>query len=369
MSWGGYPLMPPNWQGRKRFLEPINWRRLPEFDVGVALLRQKRYYGWDNRWFLYFRRFNDQDVQSFPVFSQTIITASPGLTQVITSDPTWVNSANFIDVIGGGGAGAHGSGTAASGGGGGGGGFARIVNVTFPSPGTTTYRARVGAGGTEASAALMPGGDSWFDLGGGSPDIFPTSGTAVGARGGRGAFLSGSPDVAAVTGPFGGPGGDAAGAYTIGGLSPDTTIKKSGGKGGNAGASNASGGGGGGAGGNHANGTAGAAGPGAGGDGDRAVSPDTGGGTGGAAGSPGAAGGNGTNLDGVRGSGGGGGGANAGPGTGGQGGLYGGGGGGGGRSNGVGGSGRQGIVILNWTPVVTPSLMFNPNPWQFMLIR
>src|SRR5262245_39975477 len=172
-------ICPPDWRGRKQFVEPINWHKLPEFDVGVALARHKRAYGWDNRWFLYFRRFNDTDVVSFPVLNQTVITASPGLTQVLTSDASWRNDANWIEVIGGGGAGAHGASTSTSGGGGGGGGYARIVNVTFPTPGTTTYRARVGAGGTETSSATMPGGDSWFDLGGGSPDVFPTSGTAV----------------------------------------------------------------------------------------------------------------------------------------------------------------------------------------------
>src|SRR5262245_58096673 len=82
-------LRPPDWRGRKQFVEPINWQRLPEFDVGVALLRRKQDYGWDNRWFLYFRRFNDTDVVSFPVLNQTVITASPGLTQTLTSDASW----------------------------------------------------------------------------------------------------------------------------------------------------------------------------------------------------------------------------------------------------------------------------------------
>lgn len=346
--------LPPDWRGRRKFLEKVNWKRLPEFDVGVALYRQKRKYGWDNRWFLYFRRFNEGDVVSFPVFSQTVVTTPIGLTQSITSDATWNNADNYIDVIAGGGAGARGAGTTSSGGGGGGGAFTRAYNVNIPTPGTSVFRVRVGAGGNPAAAGTMDGGDSWWDIGtGGSPDIFPTSGTAVGARGGDGAYASGSPDVPSVTGAFGGNGGDASRAYVPVPGSPDRSIKTNGGKGGNAGASNASGGGGGGAGGNHANGAPGGAGPGVGGRGDGAVSPDTGGGAGGAIGSPGSPGGDGTNLDGVHGSGGGGGGANNGPGTGGAGGTYGGGGGGGGRSNGTGGAGHEGVVILNWNVAIT----------------
>jgi hypothetical protein len=214
---------PPDWRGRREFVEPINWQRLPEFDVGVALLRQQKDYGWDNRYFLYFRKFNENDVKSFPVLAQTVITANAGLTQTITSDATWKNTANTIEVIGGGGAGARGATTSTSGGGGGGGGYAKIVNVTIATPGTTTFRVRVGLGGVYNTAAAF-GGDSWLDFGGGSPDVFPASGIAVGARGGNAAFASGSPDVASVTGAFGGPGGSSGRAYAIGGLSPDQSV-------------------------------------------------------------------------------------------------------------------------------------------------
>ena len=332
----------PHWRGRRRIDHPVRWARLPECDVGVAFVQSRAPHGHENRWLLYVRRWNDADVQAIPVLAQTVITSSAGSTQTITSDATWNNSNNSIEVIGAGARGAIGASTSTSGGGAGGGAYSKIVNASITTPGTTQYFARVG-GVTATNGSA--GGDSWWTLT--SPGTaFPTTGTAVGAKGGAA--------LASATSNAGGLGGALASAYA----SPATSsVKTSGGNGGNAGASNASGGGGGGAGGAAGNGTAGGTGPGAGGVGN--VSTGNLGGAGGPAGNgAGAVGGAGSNLSTspTAGSGGGGGGGNASASTGGQGGLYGGGGGGGGRSTGVGGQGRQGVIVLTWTVDVSGTL-------------
>ena len=331
----------PHWRGRRRIDHPVRWARLPEFDVGVAFVQSRAPHGHENRWLLYVRRWNDADVQAIPVLAQTVITSSAGSTQTITSDATWNNSDNSIEVIGAGARGAIGSSNTTSGGGGGGGAYSKIVNASITTPGTTQFFARVG-GVTATNGSA--GGDSWWTLT--SPGTaFPTTGTAVGAKGGAA--------LASASSPTGGAGGALASAYA----SPATSsVKTSGGAGGTAGGSGAAGGGGGGAGGAAGNGVAATGGPSAGGVGN--VSTGNLGGTGGAAGNPGVAGGAGSNLSTspTAGSGGGGGGGNATASTGGQGGLYGGGGGGGGRATGVGGQGRQGLVVLTWSVPISGTL-------------
>ena len=328
----------PQWRGRERIAHPVRWARLPELDVGVALVQTKAVHGHENRWYLYSRKFNEADVQALPVLAQTIITSSPGTTQTITSDATWNNSANSVECIGAGARGAHGSGTSASGGGGGGGAYTRMDNQSITTPGTTQFFARVG--GTTATDGTA-GGDSWWTLT--SPGTsFPVTGTAVGAKG--------AAALAGATSATGGAGGASSSSYP---LSP--TVKNDGGSGGSASGLGNAGGGGGGAGGAAGAGGSAATGPSAGGAGNNNSS---GGGTGGGAGSPGVAGGAGTNMGTSPnvGSGGGGGGGNASPSTGGAGGLYGGGGGGGGRSTGVGGQGAQGVVVLTWTPIFSGTI-------------
>jgi Concanavalin A-like lectin/glucanases superfamily len=325
--------LPPQWRGRQRIAHPVNWTRLPEYDVGIALVQTRADHGHENRWYLYVRRFNEADVRAFPVLASTIITSSPGTTQTITSDATWDNFSNTVEVIGAGARGARGASTSTSGGGGGGGAYTKITNASITTPGTTQYFARVG--GTTATDGSA-GGDSWWTLS--SPGTsYPSLGqTAVGAKGGAA--------LASATSATGGAGGPQNSSYPSGG----GETRSSGGNGGNAGASATSGGGGGGAGG-VSPGLNGGTGPGAGGAGN---SNAGGGGTGGAAGSPGIPGNQGINIQASPnvGSGGGGGGGNASPSTGGVGGTYGGGGGGGGRSTGVGGQGAQGVVVLTWTP-------------------
>jgi hypothetical protein len=334
--------LPPQWHGRQRIAHPVNWARLPEFDIGVAFVQTKADHGHENRWYLYVRRFNDNDVKAIPVLASTVITSSPGTTQTITSDPTWGNPCS-VEVIGAGARGAHGSSTSTSGGGGGGGAYTKIdssnLTITIPTPGTTPMYCRVG--GVTATDGTA-GGDTWWTLT--SPGTtYPGLGaTAVAAKGGTA--------LASATANAGGAGGPQSNSYPSGG----GEVRASGGNGGNAGGASAAAGGGGGGAAGTSPGLSPGTGPSAGGSGNSAIS---GGGTGGAAGSPGVAGGAGTNIDGTRGSGGGGGGGNAAPSTGGAGGLYGGGGGGGGRSTGVGGQGAQGVIVLTWTPApITASL-------------
>jgi hypothetical protein len=336
--------LPPEWNGQRRIAHPVNWTRLPEFDVGVAHVQYRVDHGHENRWYLYVRKFNEADVKAFPVLASTVITSSPGTTQTITSDATWNNAANTVEVIGAGARGAHGSGTSTSGGGGGGGAFTRITNASITTPGTDPYYARVG--GVTATDGTA-GGDSWWTLT--SPGTsFPNSGTAAGAKG--------AAALASATSATGGVGGDKLAAYA----NPATSsFKNAGGNGGNgSGVSAAGGGGGGGAAGWSGDGiNVAGTGPTAGGAGNANAS---GGGTGGSVGNgAGAVGGNGTNIQTGpnAGSGGGGGGANVSAGTGGAGGNYGGGGGGGGRSTGVGGQGAQGVIVLTWTPIFAGTLV------------
>jgi hypothetical protein len=218
--------LPPQWRGRERIAHPVKWARLPEFDVGIAQVQTKADHGHENRWYLYFRKFNEGDVKAFPVLASTVITSSPGSTQTITSDATWNIATNTIEVIGAGARGAIGASTSTSGGGGGAGAYTKITNTSITTPGTTQYFARVG--GTTATNGSA-GGDTWWTLT--SPGTsYPASGTAVGARGGAA--------LASSSTPTGGAGGSNATSSSF----PECSARRSGG---NAGAS-ASGGGGGG---------------------------------------------------------------------------------------------------------------------------
>jgi hypothetical protein len=235
------------------------------------------------------------------------ITSGSG-TWSVPSD--WDSSNNKIEVIGGGGGGAS---VANNAGPGCGGGYSMITNVALS--GSISYT--VGAGG----AADNSGGDTWFNSA-----SFPSSGTAVGAKGGTGGSILG----------VGCLGGSASNGYASGGSS---NVKYSGG---NAGFNGS----------NAACPASGAAGP----NGNGAAPPDTAhggqggngsGGIGGTAASKNGA--NGTEWDATHGSGGGG------YGTvsisGGNGGQYGG---GGGCSHGAGttgGSGGSGLIVISYVPV------------------
>src|SRR5262245_37275388 len=98
-----------DWRGRRRFWEPVHWTRLLDHDVAVGLYRRKTKYGHENRWYLLTRRWDEQDIAQQLVLAQTVITSSPGTTQTITSDATWNNASNTVEVIGGGASGAHGA--------------------------------------------------------------------------------------------------------------------------------------------------------------------------------------------------------------------------------------------------------------------
>lgn len=342
----------PKWCGRESINHPVNWGILPEFEVGIGFLQEKKPHGHDNTWFLIFRNRVTGETITRPVLAQTVVTSSPGSTQTLTSSATWNNTNNTVCAIGGGADGGIGASTSTSGGGGGGGAFTLIYNMTFATPGTTQYFVRVGAHGIPAGTV----GDSWLTQ--------TTPGTTYPVASEVGLGAKGGAPLAAASTATGSAGGASGSAYT----NPSTgAIKKSGGTGGNSGASNSLGGAGGGAGGQNgdgvtpANSTASAQ---AGGAGNN---NQNGGGTGGPAGNNPSAGGNGTNISAVTGtlvgSGGGGGGANAGPGTGGAGGNYGGGGGGGGRSNGTKGLGIQGAVVLTWDLVWGWDSVGTQNPY------
>lgn len=241
--------------------------------------------------------------------STATISSSPGSNQTYTSDATWNNSVNTVQVIaGGGGGGAVNTGTGANRSATGGGGAAsnEITNFAFASPGTTTataHAAATGAGaGVGSTAAGSAGGDGWFNG-------TTLAGASVGSKGGG----------AGATGTSGGCSGGAGGV----GASGVGTSLGNGGRGGNCNA------------GNQVTGGGGACGLG----GSGGAGTDNGNATAGG-------GGNGAN------SGGGGAGSNS---TG-IGGSSFGGAGGGGNTNGSasGGTGAQGIILLTWTPVAAP---------------
>jgi hypothetical protein len=277
--------------------------------------------GFLRRWFL--RVWIGEEL-IFPVLGQSFLTTPTGSLQTTNGgvDASWNNRYNKIEVIGAGGAGAHGASTTTGGGGGGGGAYNAITNFTITTPGTTTFSWEVGTGGAAGGTFPQNGGDTWWNAA-----AFPTTGTAVGARGGA------SPTT--NTTATGGAGGLASNGF------PTTSPPgRNGGTAGN-GASATAGGGGGGAG--------GPSGVGGNGSGTTGGTADGGVVAGGSPGNPGTSN-SGTEFNATHGCGSGAGGSNASGGTGGPGGLYGGGAGGGSRSTGVGGSGAQGIIVLTWFP-------------------
>src|ERR1043165_2336103 len=224
--------LPPDWRGRRRIAHPVQWARLPEFDVGVLFIQEKRECGHQN-WWHFAVRIGDE-IKHWPVMGQTVVTSSPGTTQTVTSDATFNPNCNTVEAIGAGSVAAIGASTSTSGGGGGGGAYSRIFNMSCATPGTTQFFVRPGA----VPAAAGTAGDSWLTQT--APGTsFP--GSAQIGVGGRGAAA-----IASNTTSTGSGGGAKASAYT----SPATgAITSSGGTGGNAGAANNLGGAGGGAGG------------------------------------------------------------------------------------------------------------------------
>ena len=290
--------------------------------MAVCVERIQRPEGFENHWSLLIHRFGDDSLLQVPVLNSLSLTTGT-VTTTGTSDITWNNVSNVIEVVGGGGASAIGASTSTGGGGGGGGAYNSIKGFSFATPGTTQYNYNVGRGGTAAGTFVQNGGDSWF--GPTTLVTFPTSGTGVGAHGGS------SP--ATNTTAAGGAGG-----LTTNGF-PTTSPPARAGGAGAAGVSATAGGGGGGAGGPNGAGT--------GGSGTAGGAADGGKVTGGAAGNPG------TQFSGTEwtpsvGCGSGGGGSNASGGTGANGGNFGGGAGGGSRSTGVAANGAGGLVVLTW---------------------
>ena len=297
------------------------------------------------------------DALTYEFATTTFLTSPTGSNQTYTSPSDWNNSNNSIEVLGGGATGALSIGTDRHATGGGGGAYAKILNFTFATPGTTTATYRVGAGGTglsnssSANTAGNDGGATWFNS---STD--PGAGTdnsKAGAQPGLGgASLAGNNS--------GGAGGV--------GTSGWGQTRYSGGNGGNlTGASGRGGSGGGGAGGPNGAGLNG-------GDSSSTVddtvtsggNADNGSGGAGSAGSNSTSagntsdGGSGTEWDGTHGCGGGSGGRSAsasvnfGTGAGGQ---YGGGSGGTekrGTGTGSTGAGGQGMIVVTYTPGASP---------------
>lgn len=259
----------------------------------------------------------------------TFLTSPTGSNQTFNIPADW-STTNTVEAIGGGAAGRNTINFSDGRAGGAGGDYAKSVNLTLTPGGTLTYR--IGAAGTvSVNNPSNSGGDTWFN-----GTIFPTTGQAVGARGG-----AGDDDVGAAA-------GNTANDYATG----TGNAKFAGGGSGqaNGGSPSANGGsGGGGAGGPSGAGSTSAA---------SGVSGSTGGAAdnstvaGGTAANPGNIGNSGTEFDASHGCGSGGGGAN-GNSAGGAGGLYGGGGGGAGAngtsSSNNGGAGAQGIIVVTYT--------------------
>lgn len=272
----------------------------------------------------------------------TLVFIVSGTTTTVPSD--WNSASNSIDCIGGGASGVPSDGSTFNAPGGGAGAWARGTNVTLTP--SATINCAVGAGGASGiagSGTANNGADTWIN-----GANFAAS--SVGAKAGLAGVVTAGGIGGLATACRGGAGG--------GTLNPGATFSRNGGSGGLDNAAN--GGGGGGAGGSTGagnNGAAGAAGvAGAGGSGDA--------GSGGAAGTvPGGVGGNGTEYDATHGSGGGGAGRFSG-GAAGNGGNYGGAGGGMGQGGSVAGNGIQGLIVLNYTPVATQSLVPGPKWWD-----
>jgi len=314
MSW-----RQPDWSGRSKIETDFGWLNR----VGLLWIEEQKEYGWDRTWLLY-RMLDDGQVETVPYMKQAFLEATTGSNVTYTSDATWNNASNTVEVVGAGGAGAHGASTTTGGGGGAGGGYNKISNFSFATPGTTTAVYRVGTAGVHGGTFPQTGGDSWFNA-----TAFPTTGTAVGAKGG--------PSPATNTTATGGV------AVATTSFYPTTSPPARAGGNGAAGTSASAGGGAGGAGGPTGAGGAASTTTGGTADGGTVVGGPPGNGAT-------AAGKKGTEFTGsvAGGIGSGGGGSNVSAGTGGTAIGYGGGGGGGSRSTGTGGDGFKGIVVLSW---------------------
>src|SRR5260370_19480654 len=130
----------------------------------------------------------------------TIVFILVGASSPFTSPSDWNNANNSVETIAGGGASARGASTSTGGGGGGAGAYNKITNFTFATPGATTAAFGVGAHGVNNGTTVTNGGDTWFNSA-----AFPTTGTAVGARGGAA--------PASITAAAGGAGGLAANGF------------------------------------------------------------------------------------------------------------------------------------------------------------
>ena len=265
--------------------------------------------------------------------TQTILTTT-GSNQTYTSPSDWNNSSNQIECLGAAGSGGTRISASGHGAGGGAGAYSAITNFTFASPGTTTATYRVGSGGAgvSGSTAGNAGGPTWFN-----DTVNPGVGTT-------------NAKCSAANGSGGGTGRPANGG--AGGLASASwgQTKFDAGRGGNATAGS----------GYAATGGGGAAGPaGAGGNGvDRSTTGQSAGGSANdgttAGGSAGSAGSSGTEFSPSFGCGSGGGGETAaGTSTGNAGGNYGGASGGSasGGSTATSAAGRQGLVIIEYTPL------------------
>lgn len=269
------------------------------------------------------------------IASISILVTPTGSNQTYTSDATWNNSNNKIEVIGGGaGGGGNGDNDGAGTGGGGGAGYSRVgtadgSSFTFATPGTTTATYRIAATAAGGIVGVGNGQDgtagnqSWFNG-------TTLAGSTVGANGG----------LAVGNGGFNNNPVGGAGASTTGAKG---TVTRAGGAGEGFIGVNSSGGGGGAGG---PSGAGGAAGLTTGGTADGGVV------AGGAIGSPGNSG---TEFDSTHGCGSGAGKNLTGVGQ--NGGDYGGGASGGANFSGVGGIGAQGIIAATWTPA-----LFVPSP-------
>lgn len=315
-----------------------------------------------------------------------------------TVPPAWDNGANTIEAIGAGGNGSDSTASTNSGGGGGGGEYRKSTNVTLtPNTVISTNIPAAGAGSTAAGAYVKNNaGLIIVEAKNGGNASGNSSGS--GGSGGTGAIhYNGGSGGAGVTGNrgSGGGGGAAAGPAGIGrngGSGASTTSGGGGGGGSNGGSSTAGSNGVSNTGGNGgANSTGSGAGAGGSRNNNDAAAGTNGGGGGGAGvatGSTDAVGANGSVEDvwgsGLGPSGGGGGGGGGGTSAtgnhgGGSAGGYGGGGGGAGitgNNTHTGGASGQGIIVITYTPSVSPSvdqaayrLFSNPNnlgstPWQ-----
>jgi hypothetical protein len=147
----------PDWRGRRRYWEAVRWARTPECDVAVGLYRYKTEQGFENRWFLLFRRIGQDEIYQFPVLAQTFLTSSPGTAQTWTSDVTWNNTNNTIETVAGGGSGAANQRDATTTGdasGGGAGEYGKISNYNIAAPGATLVDYLIGAGGAAVATTV-----------------------------------------------------------------------------------------------------------------------------------------------------------------------------------------------------------------------